>query len=261
MPNNAATGRGDRHILSKEYVLLFRIKQQESCIAKAKEKGKQRASGSKTSPSTMLEDLKLASSGSSYAPSLAPTPSDSPAAATEPPLTIRIPALATLRPPATPKSPEAAPPHPKTPLFLPSDSPAMSSRTLSPFALSPFLFLPLLRRSALMWSPLPLIRRAALMQSPPLLWMWTPQSPRQLSLQPFQPLPFHMSHTRPRRHLPQHILLVGHAMALMSLFKMTTLPTGLRRWREGWTSWKTGCPRLMSGGVRMRSGRDVSLRL
>jgi hypothetical protein len=80
----------------------------------------------------MLEDLKLVSSGSSYAPSSAPMPSDSPTAATEPPLMIRIPALTTLHPPATPKSPEAAPPHPKTPLFLPSDSPAMSSRALSP---------------------------------------------------------------------------------------------------------------------------------
>ena len=148
MPTNEKTGRPDHRKLSPEEMWKWRLRQHNLHSSKVA-KGKQAATGSKTSPSTMLEGLQLDSGSSLAASESAPTPSDSPAqapaAACDPSreaLFIKLPPLKTLRQAASfqaTANPDAAPPRAKTPLFLPSPSPAPHSlpRAISPVFTAP----------------------------------------------------------------------------------------------------------------------------
>jgi hypothetical protein len=209
MPNNAHTGRGDRHKLAPEYIPTFHVKQHEVCIVK---NGKKRASVFKTSPSMMLGDLQLTSSGTSYAPSESVlTPSETPSTATNSPqpLVIRIPPLKTSA----------------HVVSLPAVSVIFPTPVDADFPLN-----------------FPITSAAVPMALPTITISQESHSTL---------VPSTLAHT-------SHICSV---MALMSLFKVTMLLTSLCHWREGWTSLKTGCPRSMSGGIRMRSGRECSLTL
>ena len=148
MPTNEKMGRPDHQKLSLEEMRKWCLRQRDLHSSKVA-KGKQAATGSKTSPSMMLEGLQLDSGSSLAASESAPTPSDSPAQApaaacdsSHEALFIKLPPLKTLHQAASfqaTANPDAAPPHAKTPLFLPSPSPALHSlpRAISPIFTAP----------------------------------------------------------------------------------------------------------------------------